>query len=93
MIVSSHRGDNDCSRAENNKGFPIFIEDVYNRKRLYSSLSYFPPEEYKRLLAKNDSLKCIMTKTIIVYPQGFSLIPSFRGILFKKKNHLKIEII
>jgi len=34
---------------------PYFIEDVYNRKRLHSSLGYRPPEEYERLLVKNDS--------------------------------------
>ena len=34
---------------------PYFIEDVYNRKRLHSSLGYRPPEEYERLLAKKGS--------------------------------------
>jgi len=34
---------------------PYFIEDVYNRKRLHSSLGYRPPEEYERLLAENSS--------------------------------------
>ena len=34
---------------------PSFIEDVYNGKRLHSSLGYRPPEEYERLLAKNSS--------------------------------------
>ena len=45
---------------------PYFIEDVYNRKRLHSSLGYRPPEEYERLLAENVSQECIMTKTISV---------------------------
>jgi transposase InsO family protein len=45
---------------------PYFIEDVYNRKRLHSSLGYRPPEEYERLLAKNSSRECIMAKTISV---------------------------
>lgn len=45
---------------------PYFIEDVYNRKRLHSSLGYRPPEEYERLLVKNDSQECIMAKTISV---------------------------
>ena len=45
---------------------PYFIEDVYNKKRLHSSLGYRPPEEYERLLAKNDSQECIMAKTISV---------------------------
>jgi transposase InsO family protein len=45
---------------------PYFIEDVYNKKRLYSSLGYRPPEEYERLFAENDSQECIMAKTINV---------------------------
>jgi transposase InsO family protein len=45
---------------------PYFIEDVYNKKRLHSSLGYRPPEEYERLLVKNDSQECIMVKTINV---------------------------
>jgi len=45
---------------------PYFIEDVYNRKRLHSSLGYRPPEEYERLLAKNSSRECIIAKTISV---------------------------
>jgi transposase InsO family protein len=43
-----------------------FIEDVYNKKRVHSSLGYRPPEEYERLLVKNDSQECIMVKTINV---------------------------
>ena len=45
---------------------PYFIEDVYNKKRLHSSLGYRPPEEYERLLAENVSQECIMAKTISV---------------------------
>ena len=45
---------------------PYFIEDVYNRKRLHSSLGYRPPEEYERLLVKNSSRECIIAKTISV---------------------------
>ncbi len=26
---------------------PYFLEEVYNRKRLHSSLGYRPPEEYE----------------------------------------------
>jgi len=29
---------------------PYFIEDVYNGKRLHSSIGYMPPEEYERLM-------------------------------------------
>lgn len=39
---------------------PYFIEDVYNRKRLHSSLGCRPPEEYERLLAKNGSRECMV---------------------------------
>ncbi len=39
---------------------PYFIEDVYNRKRLHSSLGYRPPEEYERFLAKNSSRECMV---------------------------------
>ena len=45
---------------------PYFIEDVYNKKRLHSSLGYRPPDEYERLLTENDSQECIMAKTISV---------------------------
>ena len=34
---------------------PYFIEDVYNKMRLHSSLGYRPKEEYERLLAENSS--------------------------------------
>jgi transposase InsO family protein len=39
---------------------PYFIEDVYNNKRLHSSLDYRPKEEYERLLAKNSSGECMV---------------------------------
>jgi len=39
---------------------PYFIEDVYNKKRLYSSFGYRPPEEYERLLARNSSRECMV---------------------------------
>lgn len=39
---------------------PYFIEDVYNKKRLHSSLGYRPPEEYERLLAKKGSRECMV---------------------------------
>jgi len=31
---------------------PHFLEDIYNRKRLHSSLGYRPPEEYEALHAQ-----------------------------------------
>lgn len=34
------------------KSIPSFIEDVYNSKRLHSSLGYFSPQEFEQLAAK-----------------------------------------
>ena len=33
------------------KSIPNFIENVYNKKRLHSSLNYFSPEEFETLAA------------------------------------------
>ena len=45
---------------------PCFIEDVYNRKRLHSSLGYRPPEEYERLLTEKTSQEGMIAKTVNV---------------------------
>ena len=36
---------------------PYFIEDVYNKKRLHSSIGYIPPEEFEQIFIEKNSGK------------------------------------
>ena len=52
--------------AEKNSYFIENMYNMYNKKGLYSSLGYRPPEEYERLFAKNGLRECMIAKTKII---------------------------
>lgn len=37
---------------------PYFIEEVYNKKRLHSSIGYMPPEEYEQVMMEKSTTAC-----------------------------------
>jgi transposase InsO family protein len=41
--------------ADVEKRIPYFIEEVYNQKRLHSSLGYLSPNEYEEMLSENQN--------------------------------------
>lgn len=47
------------SMADVVERIPYFIEEVYNKKRLHSSIGYMPPDEYERLMMeKSTTMAC-----------------------------------
>ena len=42
---------NDCTIDDLANRLPNFLEEVYNRRRLHSSLGYRPPEEFESVYA------------------------------------------
>jgi transposase InsO family protein len=46
------------SMADVVERIPYFIEEVYNRKRLHSSIGYLPPEEYEQLMITKSTMAC-----------------------------------
>ncbi len=51
--------------ADVERRLPYFIEQVYNQKRLHSSLGYRPPDEYEEIFLQNQKHNnpCLITLT------------------------------
>jgi len=50
--VYIHKINELCDRLDALKNIKHFIEVVYNKKRLHSSIGYVPPEEFEREVLK-----------------------------------------
>jgi len=46
------------SMADVVERIPHFIEEVYNKKRLHSSIGYLPPEEYEKQMLTKSAMAC-----------------------------------
>jgi putative transposase len=63
------------------------IKEVYNAKRLYSSLGYMSPVEFESLHSR-DALLTFRVES----PQGFSPSPAFTSMYSTKGWHIEVNV-